>query len=87
MTIIVTLFSKLCQTFNFQYFDLILVPAIATDLQIIMPFDFLILGEQYSRYHVSRRPTFFSHVSLSRDVRSTPLHILTLKNSEWQFKC
>ena len=45
MTKIVTSVSKLCQTFNFQYFDSILESAIAIDLQIKILFDFLISDE------------------------------------------
>ena len=63
MTEIVTLLSKLGRTFNYQYFDVILVPATATGLHIIALwcFDFTNLTkfERINRFWPNSIPKFF----------------------------
>ena len=51
-------FKKTCQIFNFQYFSIILVPAITITSQIEMPFEFLVTDKQNFRNRVNHEPFF-----------------------------
>ena len=72
MTKIVTSFSKLCQTFHFQCFDLILARAVATVLQIKTPFNFSVFKWVEQPESCQPSTNFFCTrvVFLSRAVKS-----------------